>query len=319
MKSFIDLSALMLSRLLVLLLALLPERTAMSIANVVVRFGVMLVPRFRRVALRNLEIAFPELSLDRRREIFSDSLGVLARNLYSFATLERLSLPLLRSCVVNWKEFQEKLERIRAKNTAPGLIVTTAHFGSFELLAQAYTILYKPLSILARGFGLERLDEWWNGRRELHGAEIFSRKGAYREIIERLQRGHDVALLVDQNVKQNHATFVPFFGLKAATTRAVALASLQSGASVIFATAVEISPWKFRALLVELEAPEPGLPRSEWIECLSADLNRAIESAIREYPSQWFWVHRRWKTRPPGESETIYGNRIKSSLSAVTM
>jgi KDO2-lipid IV(A) lauroyltransferase len=114
-------------------------------------------------------------------------------------------------------------------------------------------------------------------------------------------------MLTDQNVKANHAVFVDFFGIKAATTKTVALAALRTGAGVIFASPLATGLATHRIFYREINTQlGDELSVEEKVVKITQDLNHAIEACIREQPESWFWIHRRFKTRPPGEPETIY-------------
>ncbi|MCC6219962.1 MAG: lysophospholipid acyltransferase family protein [Deltaproteobacteria bacterium] len=310
LKGALDLAALSIVRLLVLAMEVTPEFLGMCIARICVHGLVLAMPRSRRVALRNLKIAFPECSSEEGNDIYRRSLEVLARNLYAFARMPRLTRRAAEEKVDYgevrefWRRSSEVCEEDCSKT---GILVATAHYGCFELFVQMHALLVRPISILARGFDLPRLDSWCNERRSIFGNDVFSRKGGYREIVSRLNGGRDVVVLCDQNVKRNHATFVDFFGLRAATTKAIGTAALRTGARVVLAVAVEIVPERFEVILRELKNPrELSGNSSEKIMSFTREMNQALEDVIRQHPEQWFWVHRRWKTRPHGEKENLY-------------
>ena len=125
-----------------------------------------------------------------------------------------------------------------------------------------------------------------------------------------LSSGENVAVLFDQNVKTNHAAFVPLFGIPAATTKAVAIAALRSGAPTVVCCCVEIAPWRFRMLAEQIPNPieYPGSSDEKMLAFLTR-AHQSIERFVSEYPEQWYWVHRRFKTRPGGEQETLYSDR----------
>ena len=137
--------------------------------------------------------------------------------------------------------------------------------------------------------------------------EIFSRSGGYKEVLHRLSSGQDVSLMFDQNVKANHAIFVDLFGIPAATTKTVAFVALRTGCTIAFGTMVEVSPWKFKVIYQPIDNPidEQGSYEDKALR-LTRRVHECLESVVRQYPAQWFWIHRRFKTRPPGEPENIY-------------
>ena len=306
MKAVVDLLALGLVRLLVFLIAWLPGSLGFELARGLVSGILLCLPRTKSAAERNLEIAFPDKSNSERQRIFAESKLALVRNIFHFARAPRYSKEELAS-MFDYQLHEAAFEACRAKAPDVGVLAATMHFGNFELFVYGHPIHYQPIWILARGFGLEGLDNWWNARREEHGNKVFARKGGYREIVRQLAAGEDVTLLCDQNVKGNHAVFVDFFGVKAATTKAIALAALRTGSRVLLSASCQIEPGRNKVFAEELPHPsEFEGTKDEKIEQFSTAMNAAMERIIREYPEHWFWIHRRWKTRPPGEAETLY-------------
>ena len=141
----------------------------------------------------------------------------------------------------------------------------------------------------------------------MFGNEVFDRKGAYREIESRLRRGQDVAILCDQNVKRNHAVFVDFFGRKVATTKAVALAAIRTNSPIIFGVSVQKSPGLYEIFCNRINIPtDLSLTLEEKTINIMEQIHRSLEAVIRRHPDHWFWIHRRFKTRPLGEIEDTY-------------
>ena len=199
------------------------------------------------------------------------------------------------------------MDRLRASGDGVGVLIPTIHFDAFEYFIQIHALNYAPVSILARGFNLPRFDAWWKGRREQFGNTIFDRAGGFKEISKRLKAGEDVVVLCDQNVKRNHAVFVDFFGIPAATAKTVALIALRTGSKILFGCPVQISPGKFAVTAEEIPHPseEEGTSDEKIAKC-TAHMHRAFERQILKRPEAWFWIHRRWKTRPKGEPENLY-------------
>ena len=305
MKIIADYAALLAVKALFFPLAVLPHRAGRRLARAYVSVLFFLVRRLDGVAARNLEIAFPEKSKDEHEEIRRKAKDVLAENIHGFALIPSLTKEKAEE-LCRYDEINASLANIRSK-ASTGLLFATLHFDAFEFYIQMHALNHKPLSILGRDFGLPRLDAWWRERREFHGNTIFSRKGGYKEIIRRLKAGEDVVLLCDQNVKSNHATFVNFFGTPAATTKTLALAALRTGAPVLFGSSVTAAPGRIEVKLHELTHPSeiPGETEDK-IRGLMEELHRRFEEHIRLRPEAWYWIHRRWKTRPPGEPETMY-------------
>jgi KDO2-lipid IV(A) lauroyltransferase len=194
-----------------------------------------------------------------------------------------------------------------------GVLIATGHLGSFELLGHAIGLKGYPLSAVARRFKSPRLDTWWRGLREATGNTIIDRQGAFREIVRTLATGRSVAVLIDQNVKANHAVFVDWLSKPAATTRAFALAALKTEAPVFVAAMIYTGGDTYRVEAVECDFSmtyrDETLPDVQKIEFITATISEHYCQMIRQFPEGWFWMHRRWKTRPPGEAENVYSRR----------
>lgn len=283
-----------------------PDFIANRLSVALVTFLRTLMPRERMVARRNLELCFPEMDYRERERIRRASYRVFARHMVLFSRVANIT-PEMSGAMEGAQEFESLIERLRMEHPSTGILFPTLHYGPFEYLVQLFTVRVGPLSMLARGFGFPSLDRWWNRRRQIFGSRVFFRLGGYRELQQRLAKGEDVTLLFDQNVRIHHAVFVPFFGHLAATTKGVALAALRTGAPVVALVGYENSPGKLAIYFEEFSPAEFGEGElAERIERFTARLNQFAERVIRLHPEQWLWIHRRFKTRPAGEPESIY-------------
>lgn len=313
MNFILDILLLLIIRTLILILYLLPRNQAIFFAKLIIRIILIFLPRARKVGMRNLQLIFPEKSTKELRGILSFSFDILAENLLAYAKSPRLNKKML-SEMIDYSEVLKLTSEVRNRQSREGeqgvnmgFLLPTLHYGCFELLVHFQTILDRPFSFLARGFGLPNLDNYWNKRREMFGAEVFARKGGYQEIIKRIKSGRDVGILMDQNVKFNHAIFVDFFGIKAATTKTIGIVALRTSCPIIFGVTAYLGNNKHKAYLFEIKNPvdEPG-SIEEKIEKITKQIHIHAEEVIRKHPEQWFWIHRRYKTRPNGEPENIY-------------
>lgn len=318
LTKLIDILALFIARLLFGLLAYLPHYLSFLIARAIIGALFFALPRLKTATDRNLQIVFPELSETERNRIAGDSRRFLAHNLVGFARIPHLSKKLVLANF-DTSELDGVMQSISSRNLSTGALIITGHFGVFEYSFQALALLGYRFSVLARSFGLPALDRWARSRREMHGHQTFNRKGGYREIIRRLRQGENVVVMFDQNVKVNHAAFVPFFGHLAATSKAVALAVLRTNCPLVFAASIQETPNLCRLFAKEIDCPTmantvysgtdyaQNLTRNtdatpEVVSILAA-LHKQLEEVILKHPAQWFWIHRRYKTRPAGDTE----------------
>lgn len=288
------------------LMRILPKAIGQQVARLLMATLCLSMPRLSTVAAKNLALVFPEKTKSDRHKILKQSFDNLAKTLFDFAQVDNMNREWVESnCEIT--ELRQVLAEVRAKANGKGILIGAVHFGSFELLFQAYAFIDRPVSVLARTFGMPRLDQWWNTRRQLHGHKVFARKGGHKEILARLERGDDVAVLFDQNVKRKHAAFIDFFGTPAATSRSMGLVALKTGCPIVFVACAQASSGKYRFFVEEIQNSknDTGSFRVRSEKILER-LHVPLERIIREYPEQWFWIHRRFKTRPVGEPENFY-------------
>lgn len=302
----IDLFAVIFFRTFSFLISVLPEAIGFGICKLLVRALIFFVPRYKKTALRNLALVFPDKTSAERFEIYLKSLDILAKNLFRFFTIGKLEKEEIVK-LIDYSKAVECLQRLRAENPNVGVLLPNLHFGSFELAVHFKAVFDRKTHVLVRSFGLPMLDNWWNTRREKFGSKMFWRDGGFKEMVRCLKEGNDVAILADQNVKRNHAIFLPLFGIIAATTRSVALAVIKTECPVIVSGVIEVTPNKYELYFEEVETFKgQNLAVEERIEKITLGMHHAMENLIRKSPESWFWIHRRFKTRPKREDKSLY-------------
>jgi KDO2-lipid IV(A) lauroyltransferase len=287
------------------ILALLPHSVCVGLFGMLWRVAFVVIPRLKRTALRNLQIAFPERDDAWRRMILRKNAVEMGRLLADTVRLSSLDAAWAREHVEI-----PALERYKEALGEAGVLIATGHLGSFELLGHAIGLQGYPLSAVARRFKSRRLDAWWQGLREARGNKIIDRNGAFKEVVKTISSGRSAALLIDQNVKINHAVFVDWFSKPAATTRAFALAALKTRAPVFVAAMIYCGSDRYRVEAVQCDFEglydDQGLSDDEKILRITQEFSQLYCEMIRKFPEGWFWIHRRWKTRPEGEGENVY-------------
>lgn len=247
----------------------------------------------RAVALDNLRHAFPEKTEGERRRIARAAYANMALAAVEALCADRLSSEELEASVdlENWQPLASAIEAGR------GVLVATAHFGSWELFGEvmarrgvAVNAVVRPLA----GAMNARIVE----ARQKSGLKLILQRGALSGMLRAVRRGELVAQLVDQALPSKSAVFVPFFGRLASTTPALSIAALRTGAPVFVALAAR----EGEKLRVFVEGPIPilaGSDRRTDVLDHATRIAAVIERYIRRYPEQWLWLHRRWKAPPP--------------------
>jgi len=269
-----------------------PRLLAEKLARLYIRLIDLAIPRLRRTALRNLELALPELSAGRREEIVEGVFRCLARRLLTFACLPCIS----RRNISKWIRLEgfENFEKALAKGR--GVLIATAHLGDWELSAYAHALLNGPMYVVVRPLDNPWLDRLVERRRMLAGNRIIDKKQFARGILKALAANQAVGILIDQNTSADQGVFVDFFGLPACSHTGLPRLAAHSGAPVIAGFAL----WDEQEGRYVLRF-YPEIPMSGDIQADAARLQSLLEDIIRRHPDQWLWIHRRWKTRPPGQ------------------
>ena len=285
--------------LLVKGIGVLPRSLARFVAFLLARAVYCLHPRLRRVGLRNLEIAMPELPLKERRRIVRGVFVSLGRLLAEFCLFPKYSRENISQVAV-----YEGFENFdAAEKRGKGVMFLTAHLGAWEVGSFAHSIHGHPLRIVMRPLDNPYINDMVERYRTLHGNQTFSKDDFARGLLAAMKAGETVGLLMDQNMTPPQGIFVPFFGVQACTASGIARMALHTDASVVPAFTI----WDpvLRKYRVHFDPPLT-LVRTDNMEsdvlANTALFNTVLEQYVRKYPDQWLWVHRRWKTRPPGEA-----------------
>lgn len=249
--------------------------------------------RHRTVALDNLRLAFPDWSEARRRRLVRAVFRQVGRTALEILWSSRLDedTASLTGPLEGAHELSAALEGGR------GALLTSAHFGNWELLAMRLGLAGFRLNVIARRLEDPQLEAILERLRARTGNRIIHKDRAVRESLKALDRGEVVAIAVDQNTLRSQATFVPFFGRLAATTRLLARLHLRTGAPVVPTFAMPRDPGGYR-FIVEPPLAAVGRDESDGVERVTAAITRRIEDRIRECPEAWLWIHDRWRTRP---------------------
>jgi KDO2-lipid IV(A) lauroyltransferase len=276
----------------------LPRPLSRLFARVTTFLIYALVGRYRRVALRNLEMAMPELTTDQRRQIVRETWRNLGRMLSEFAKFPAYTRENV-SRVITYDGFENYAEAVRRGH---GVLFLTGHLGAWELGAFAQSVYGYPLHVVIRALDNPYLNELVNRRRTLAGNRIIEKRDYARSILEALRNNEVVGILMDQNSSPQEGVFVDFFGIPACTSVGLARLALRTDAAVVPAFAFWDPALNRYRLYFDppLELIRTGDPERD-IVANTQLLTRTLEQHIRRLPGQWLWIHRRWKTRPPGE------------------
>ncbi|HEY6805077.1 MAG TPA: lysophospholipid acyltransferase family protein [Pyrinomonadaceae bacterium] len=276
----------------------LPMSLAISVGQGFGNLAYRLAGNLRRTGQRNLQLAFPEKTEAERDEIIRGTFQSLGRQLGVFSKFANSPTEDL------YKIFKitglEHYDELKAQNKS--VVFFTAHLGAWELLPLCSSLRGNPLNVVVRRLDNPKVEELVEKIRARWGNQTLDKLSAGRQMIKVLRSGEDLGLLTDLNVVSEEAIFVDFFGVPAATNFMVAKLALRTKAPIV----PMFAPWDKTLGKYDLQVSppvelEPTGDEEADVHNLTAKLSKITEDKIRDYPDQWLWIHKRWKTRPPGE------------------
>ena len=270
----------------------LPVRLLFAIGNFMGFAAWLLLPHYRRLARRNLEIAFAnEKSSRELRRIARRNFQWLSANL--LCSLKMVSMPLEK--MTRYVE-AENLDAVHAELRAGRpVVLLLSHIGPWELAAQLvphyapYARIGSPYQSLRNRY----IDRDVSRRRARTGSELFDRSEGFHKPIELLRSGGVLGIFADQHAG-DHGVWTPFFGRLASTSALPGLLAKRTGATVMAAAVHTVGPARWRMVFTP-RIDSPG----DSVNSITAKANKTIEQQIRKAPEDWLLVHNRWKTPKP--------------------
>src|ERR1700733_12839982 len=277
---------------------LLPRRWARAVGAGIGAVAFIGLGRLRRVGMQNLELAFPEKTAHERESI----LRLEYRNL-GYLLAEFCKMPGYTAESASRFIRYEGLENyLAARERGKGVLVLTGHLGAWELSSFYHSLMGMPMGMVIRRLDNPLVDAFVNRVRCLHGNRVIHKDDFARGLISSMRAGEAGGILMDTNMTPPQGLFVPFFGVEACTASGMARVALKTGAAVLpgFLVWEESERRYVLHFYPEIALADSGDTEADTAEN-TARFTAVLEDAIRQYPSQWLWMHRRWKTRPPGE------------------
>ena len=280
------------------ILSILPRPLSRAAAIFLAQIVYLLHRKLRRVGMRNLAMAFPEKSEAERARILRGVFTSLGRELAELCQFPRYTLENVDQVVV-----YDGLENYeQAFGRGKGVLFVTAHFGGWELSAFVHSLHGHWLHVVMRPMDNPYLDRLLQSYRTMHGNRVVPKDDFVRGLLAAMKAGETVGILMDTNMTPPQGVFVDFFGIPACTASGLARIALRTDAAVVPGFTIwDESIGKYRLRF------DPALTLIRTGD-LEADIvantqmfTKVIEDYGRQYPDQWLWVHRRWKTRPEGQ------------------
>ena len=287
-------------RILAALSSLLPARVVVFCGHCLGLMVWALDARHRRIASENLHRAFDNKLDDReRRRMVRHTFARFGEVLFELALFPRVA----RAKPERWVEvhglhwLQEALGRGR------GALVTSGHFGNWEMAALTQARLGHPMGMVTRPLDNPLLESWMARLRGLTGNFVIHKHQALRQILPALRHGQPVALMIDQNARGERGIFVDFFGSPASTSAALGLIACKRRCPIVPVFSVPLGGGRYRIEYEKPLEPRPDAPDLEAeVKRLTQEATSRLEAWIHRHPSIWLWLHQRWRTRPLAET-----------------
>ncbi|MGA8271875.1 MAG: lysophospholipid acyltransferase family protein [Candidatus Sulfotelmatobacter sp.] len=280
------------------ILGILPRPLARGIGIGLAWVVYLLHVRLRQVGMRNLAMVFPEKSEAEWSGILRGEFASLGRQLAEVCHFPKYTLENVEKVVVY--DGLENYEQAYARGK--GVLFLTSHFGGWELSAFTHSLHGHWMHVVVRAMDNVYLNRLIRRYRTMHGNQIVEKDDFVRGLLAAMKAGEVVGILMDTNMTPPQGIFVDFFGIPACTASGLARIALRTDAAVVPTFTIwdaELGKYRLRF------DPAVELVRTDDLEAdIKANTQKftsIIEGYVRKYPEQWLWVHRRWKTRPPGE------------------
>jgi Kdo2-lipid IVA lauroyltransferase/acyltransferase len=248
----------------------------------------------RDVVANNLRIAFPDTSDEWREHIARASYEHLGRETMMMLRLAAMSRDELIA-ITHPVNTEEATTLLRA---GQGVIVVAGHLGNWEIGAAVMAVRGYSVDVIAKRAANPLFYQRILAARERLGVGVIDFQGATRDVLRALRSGRAVAFAADQHAGRA-GLWVPFFGRPASTYRGPALMSLRTGAPIFLSIPIRRPDGTYELRLERIDIPLTGDMDADERR-LTAEYSRRLEAAVRQYPEQYVWQHRRWRTPPVG-------------------
>jgi KDO2-lipid IV(A) lauroyltransferase len=271
---------------------LFPFKFAVKVGETIGIVSYYIVNFRRSHVIDMLTQSFPEKSQKEIRIITRNTYKNFARTVVEIIFSPTMSDEEIKKLLVCTNEHLVE----NAYSKGRGTIFMSAHLGNWELTALAYSKIY-PMSVVVANQSNVLVDKMMDNVRTNQGFSTISRDGmAFRDVMKALKRNEIVAFLADQDAGPQ-GVFIPFFGRLTSTPKGAALFALRAKSPIIIALGIRQKNGIMKVEFTEVPIPNSGDSNKD-VEIINTFYLKKLEDIVRRYPEQWFWFHRKWKTRP---------------------
>lgn len=260
--------------------------------------------KHRDRALGNLRRSFPDMSEPDRQRMARRSVQQMIMLFVEVLFTTRLIRLDTWANYVELENFGEVFAMLLRRGQ--GLIMLTGHYGNWEVLGYVLATLGFQTTSIARPLDNRYVNEWLMGVREKKGQRIIDKTGATSEVTGVLSSGGTVGFIADQNAGSK-GMFVDFFGRKASTYKSIGLLAMEYNVPVVVGYSRRLDErFRFVVGVQDIIYPEDWKSQDDPLRYITQRYTKGIEDFVRDDPGQYLWVHRRWKTRPKGETPETF-------------
>lgn len=275
----------------------MPDGVARGFADLLAAVAYRVDKRHRKVATENLTFAFPEKTPAEITQLVKGCYRHFAELVVEIAVLPK------KLRVENWRRYASLVggdKILKALLEDRPVLIVTAHFGNWEMAGFALGLVGFRTHAIARTLDNPHLERFFRQFRQRTGQTILDKNDDYERIVSTLQAGGKVATLGDQDAGSK-GVFVNFFNRPASAHKAVALLAMQYDAVMLVVGTPRVrggERWHYHIVCEDVIDPRDYATQGNAVKAITQRYHDSLESLIRRYPEQYFWLHRRWKSQP---------------------
>lgn len=286
------------------ILGILPRRAAVALAEGIAALGYRFLKGPRRVAEINLKLAFPDADKDERQRLARGSFRSLGRILGEMSQFPKATRESLNDLIEFQIDPAVYAEYQKLKSEGRGIIIVSPHLGNWEVLVFGWATYDAPMSYLARPLDNPLIEKLTVDLRTKFGNRPINKTNSAMAAARILREEGLIGILADVNAHPKEGVFVPFFNVEACTSSGPALIAMRTNSAIVpMCGAWSEEKQKYIGVHGRLIYPASTGDRDADVKSTTAEFTAEVEKLVRRFPDQWLWIHKRWKTRPPGEPE----------------
>ena len=275
------------------ILHFLPRSAILFLGSRVGDLAFYCIPIRKKITIENIRSAFPEKTEKEVNRIARDAYRNLGMN-----TFEHLCLPYLsQKELMGTVEMNNEEVLKSAFANAKGTIFVGGHLGNWEYMGGVVSAMGYPVTFVVAKIRNPYINKMVDNHRQKAGAKTLLKKTSVRGIMKTLRENGFLAMLIDQDARKN-GIFVDYFKRPSSTPRGPAVFALKTGASLVYVSSIRKPDGSLRSVFEYIDVDYDAGLTEENILSIMQRCTARLEKDVRQYPGQWFWMHRRWKTVP---------------------